>query len=214
VTDAGAEAVAAVANVSRETSDKLAVLVDLIRRWNAVENLVSPADLPGLWSRHVADCAQLPGLVPDARRWLDIGSGAGLPGLVIALIGPAGTTVDLVESNQRKCAFLRQAIRATGAPATVHQGRAEAVLSNWTAEVDCFTARAVAPLDRLLALSAPVLLRGGPGLFPKGRGVRAEIADAALNWEFDLVQHPSRIDPDGTILEIRNLRKRTPATRG
>src|SRR5439155_15697164 len=105
-------------SVSRETQARLGLLVDLIRRWNAAENLVAPADLPNLWTRHVADCAQLPGLLPAVREWIDIGSGAGLPGIVIALVGPPGTHVHLIESNQRKCAFLRQAVRETGAAAT------------------------------------------------------------------------------------------------
>jgi 16S rRNA (guanine527-N7)-methyltransferase len=195
-------------DVSRETLARLTTFVDLITRWNKAENLVSPSDISVLWMRHIADCAQLAALCPTARRWLDIGSGAGLPGIVIALVGPSGTTVDLIESNAKKCAFLRQAVRATGAPAVVHQGRAETLLAGWDRPVDCVTARAVAPLERLLTLAYPVLTGGAVGLFQKGRGFRAEIDAAALVFAFDLVQHPSRIDPSGAILQVSNLRRR------
>jgi 16S rRNA (guanine527-N7)-methyltransferase len=112
----------------------------------------------------------------------------------------------LVESNQRKCAFLRQAIRLTAAAAVVHQGRAEAILALWDQPADVVTARAVAPLERLLGLTEPLLRRGIAAIFPKGRGFRREVDDAALVFDFDLVQHQSRIDPDAAILEIRNLR--------
>jgi 16S rRNA (guanine527-N7)-methyltransferase len=208
VSDADTAAIAAVATVSRETLDRLSAYADLIRRWNKAENLIAPGDLPDLWRRHFADCAQLPALLPGARSWIDVGSGAGLPGVVIALVGPPRTTVALVESNRRRAAFLRQAIRATGASASVHEGRAEAVLANWSAPADCVTARAVAPLDRLLATVETVLTRGVPGLFPKGRDADREIDEATHSWRFDLVKHPSRVGEGGVILEIRNLRRR------
>jgi 16S rRNA (guanine527-N7)-methyltransferase len=211
VTDEGPAALRAVADVSRETLGRLEVFVGLIRKWNAAENLVSAADLGMLWSRHIADCAQLPSLLPAARRWLDIGSGAGFPGIVVALTGPPGTTVALVEGNRRKCAFLRQAIRETEAAATVHEGRAEALLPNWSGPVDAVTARAVASLPTLLALAAPVLAAGAVGLFPKGRRARAEIDEAVLTADFDLIQHQGRIEPDGVILEVRNLRRKRPS---
>jgi 16S rRNA (guanine527-N7)-methyltransferase len=173
---------------------------------------VSPSDIGSLWSRHIADCAQLPALLPAARRWVDIGSGAGLPGIVIALVAPPGSTVALIESNRRKCAFLRQAVRATGAPATVHEGRAEVLLADWTRPTDAVTARAIAPLGALLGLAAPVLERGAVGLFPKGRSAQREIDEAILTIDFDLVKHPSRIDPAGTILEVRNVRRKAVVT--
>jgi 16S rRNA (guanine527-N7)-methyltransferase len=217
VTAEGPAAVLEVADVSRETLDRIAVFLALVRRWNAAENLVAPGEVHALWTRHCSDSAQLPALVPEVpgapRRWIDIGSGAGFPGIVIALTSPPGTHVDLIESNRRKCAFLRQAIRETGAPATVHPGRAEALLPAWPRPADIVTARAVAPLDRLLTLAAPVLARGARGLFPKGREHQTEIDEAALAWEFDLVKHPSRIDPDGVILELTNVRPRAGAAR-
>jgi len=207
----GPAAVLAVADVSRETTRRLEVLVDLIRKWNPAENLVSPSDLDTLWSRHIADCAQLPALLPDARRWVDVGSGAGLPGIVVALAGASGTSVALIESNRRKCAFLRQAIRETQAPATVHEGRAETLLVKWPDAVDVVTARAVAALGTLLTLTEPLLVRGAVGLFPKGRGATRDIDEAILSADFDLVEHQSRIDPDGVILEVRNLRRKRPS---
>jgi 16S rRNA (guanine527-N7)-methyltransferase len=127
------------------------------------------------------------------------------------LLGPPGTAVGLIESNQRKCAFLRQAVRQTRAPATVHQGRAEALLADWPVPIDCITARAVAPLGRLLALAEPALVNGTPALFQKGRGFQREVEEAVLAFDFDLVQHQSRIDPDGVILEVRNVRRKRPS---
>jgi 16S rRNA (guanine527-N7)-methyltransferase len=209
VSDADFAALAAVADVSRETRDKLTAYVALIRRWNKAENLIAPDDLGALWTRHIADCAQLPGLAPDALRWLDFGSGAGLPGIVIALVGRTGTSVDLIESNRRRCAFLRQAIRETGAPARVHEGRAEALLPEWKPPIDRVTARAVAPLQRLLEIARPLLAQGAVGLFPKGRDYRREIDEARALFAFDLVEHTSRIEKGGTILEIRNCRPRS-----
>ena len=123
----GPEALTDIVPVSRETAERLAAYVALLRKWQRAENLIAPSTLPAIWRRHVADSAQLVALFPEARRWLDLGSGAGFPGLVVAILGAehADTAVHLVESNRKKCAFLRQAIRETGAPAIVHEGRIE-----------------------------------------------------------------------------------------
>jgi 16S rRNA (guanine527-N7)-methyltransferase len=169
---------------------------------------VSSATLSSIWRRHVADCAQAVPLMPAARRWVDMGSGAGLPGLVIAIVGGEGTHVDLIESNRRKCAFLRQAIMATGAPATVHAGRAEDLLPGWRTPVDVITARAVAPLARLFELAAPLMTKGTPAAFFKGRDFEREIAEATQSWDFDLVKHDSRIGEGGVILEVSRLRRK------
>ena len=193
--------------VSRETGEKLEAFVALIEKWQVAENLVSPGTLPVIWTRHIADCLQLLPLMPTARQWLDVGSGAGLPGLVVAIAGGEGTHVDLIESNQRRCAFLRQAIRETGAPATVHEGRAEDLLADWKTPVDRIIARAVARLDQLLKLAAPLMLSGVPAAFHKGRGFQREIEEATQSWDFDLVQHQSRIGGGGVILEITRLRR-------
>lgn len=193
-----------IASVSRETGQRLQAYVALVRKWQPAENLISPKTLPEIWHRHVADSAQLVSLFPDTRRWLDFGTGAGFPGVVIAILGGDGTHVDLVESNTRKCAFLRTVIRDTGAPATVHEGRVESVLAGWDAPADRVTARAVASLTTLFTLAAPLMTRGVPAAFPKGEDYRAEIAEAGRTWDFDLVERKSRIG-GGVILDVTRL---------
>ena len=196
-----------IVTVSRETAERLAAFVALIRKWQPAENLISPKTLHEIWRRHVADCAQLVPLFPETRRWLDMGTGAGFPGIVLALIGGEGTHVDLVESNTRKCAFLRTAIRETGAPAIVHEGRAEVILARWQTPVDRIVARALASLTRLLELAEPLMGQGIPAAFHKGEDFRQEIDEASQSWNFDLVQHDSRVG-EGVILEIANLRRK------
>ncbi len=200
----GPEALSGIVDVSRETTERLEAYVALIRKWQPAENLIAPSTLDTIWSRHVADSAELVRLFPDDRRWLDIGTGAGFPGMVVAILGGAGTHVDLIESNRRKCAFLRQAIGAIGAPATVREGRAEALLSGWSGPVDRIAARAVAPLTVLLKLAAPLMTAGVPAAFHKGADYPREVAEARKTWGFDLQVHPSRIG-SGAILAIANL---------
>jgi 16S rRNA (guanine527-N7)-methyltransferase len=197
-------------DVSRETADRLERFVALLRKWQTAENLVAPETLPSVWKRHVADSAQLAKIFPDARVWLDLGSGAGFPGIVLAILlaeSPDGI-VHLVESNQRKCAFLRQAIRESGASAKVHAGRIEAVLAEWQDPVDMISARALAPLDRLLSLAAPLLSNGAVGAFHKGQDFEREIEEASKSWEFDLILHKCLVEGGGVILEIRSLARK------
>lgn len=195
--------------VSRETVARLEAFVALVRKWQPAENLIAPSTLPSIWRRHVADCAQLVALFPDVYRWLDLGSGAGFPGMVLGclLAEKEGAAVHLVESNSRKCAFLRAAVRETGAPVVVHQGRIEAVVDGWRDPVDMITARALAPLGRLLALAAP-LLPETPAAFFKGADFVREIDETTQSWDLDLVKHTSRIDEHGVILEIRRATPR------
>jgi 16S rRNA (guanine527-N7)-methyltransferase len=209
---AAADAVSAldgIVSVSRETADRLEAFVALVKRWQAAENLVATASLPDVWRRHVADSAQLVGLFPDTRRWLDIGSGGGFPGLVTAILlaETPGARVDLIESNARKCAFLRQVIRDTAAPARVHQGRIEALLKGWSEPVERVSARGLARLDRLLSLAEPVLSAGAVGTFHKGQDFEREIEETAKSWKFDLVSYPSQTDSHGVILDVRRLRR-------
>ena len=206
----GPEALTGVVDVSRETLDRLSTFVALLRKWQPAENLVSPATLPTLWRRHVADCAQLVALFPTAMQWLDIGSGGGFPGLVVAcfMADRPGARVHLVESNERKCAFLRRVVSEARLPATVHRGRIEAILQGWAQPVDRVTARAVAPLSRLLDMAAPVLTRGIPAAFHKGRDFEGEIDEASKSWAFDLVIHKSRIEEGGVILGITRLARK------
>lgn len=199
--------------VPRETLERLTAFVRLVEKWQKAQNLIAASTLPAIWHRHVADSAQLAALMPHARRWLDLGSGGGFPGMVIAILlaGETGAQVHLVESDKRKCAFLRTAVRETGAPAEVHEGRIEEIVRPGAFVVDVVTARAAAPLVKLLAWAAPVIGAGAPALFPKGRDFRKEVAEAALTWEFDLVELPDRID-DGAILQVSRLRPRTERT--
>jgi 16S rRNA (guanine527-N7)-methyltransferase len=207
VTDAArALAKAGLPDVPRETQERLTAFVRLVEKWQKAQNLIAASTLPDIWRRHVADSAQLVGLEPQATRWLDLGSGGGFPGMVIAILlreYPAAA-IHLVESDRRKCAFLRTAARETGAPAEIHEGRIEDIVRPGRFDVQAVTARAAAPLVRLLAWAAPVIEAGAIGLFPKGRCFRLEVAEAAQTWDFDLVELPDRID-DGAILRITRL---------
>ncbi len=195
--------------VSRETEERLAVYVDLLRRWQAVKNLVAPSTLPHLWTRHVADCAQLVPLAgPEARRWVDLGSGAGLPGLVVAALlhDRPGALVDLIESNERKCAFLREAVRATGVPARVHMDRVDRVLPGLDGAIDAVTSRALAPLPDLLAMGETAIARGAVGLFLTGADRTAvAVAGADPHWAGRVrIDHvPSRTNEESRIVVVR-----------
>jgi 16S rRNA (guanine527-N7)-methyltransferase len=173
--------------VSRETRGRLERYVELLLEWQERTNLVAPSTLTTIWSRHIADSLQLLELAPAARSWVDLGSGAGFPGVAIAcaLAGSAGAAVHLVESNAKKAAFLREAIRHTGAPATVHPVRIEDFVKNFTAPVDAVTARALAPLDVVFGLAEPLLGRGAIGLFLKGQDVEAELTQASKCWNIN-----------------------------
>jgi 16S rRNA (guanine527-N7)-methyltransferase len=202
----GLYALQALLPVSRETYNRLALLVGLVKKWQKAENLVAPSTLSEIWTRHVADSAQLAALFPAARHWLDVGSGGGFPGLVTAILISAEESdgvVHLVESNVRKCAFLRTAARETGAPAIVHHGRIEEVLASWSLPVDIISARALAPLPDLFRLTGHMITRDRPATFPKGVDYRSEIDEASQSWDFDLVIHPSRISEGSVILEVR-----------
>lgn len=207
----GIEAVRAVLPVSRETAARLEAYVALIRRWQPAQNLVSSHTLDEIWRRHIADSAQLVALFPDAVSWIDIGSGAGLPGMVTAILlaDRPGARVACVESNQRKCAFLRAAIRETGAAAVVHEGRIESVLKQWREPADFISARALASFARLLDLTEPLTARGVAAAFHKGEDFDAELAEASQSWALDLVKHKSLIDPTSSIIEVRHAERLT-----
>jgi 16S rRNA (guanine527-N7)-methyltransferase len=195
--------------VSREVFAHLEDYVALLERWQETHNLVGSGTLDDVWERHIADSAQLVDLFPDARRWLDLGSGAGFPGLVIAILlrEVPDASVALVESNQKKCAFLREAVRVTGAPAEVFCERIESVAKRWSEPVDVVTARALAPLAALCTFVEPLVERGAIAVFHKGRGFEDEIREARQIWDIDLVEHESRAG-EGMLIEIRRLRRR------
>ncbi len=196
--------------VSRETAERLDLLVAELVRWQRAKNLVSAATLADVWMRHVADSLQIFRLAPDAARWLDLGSGGGFPGLVlgICLTQIEGGHIHLVESNARKCAFLRHAARVTGAPATVHASRIEDVIDDFTGKVDIVTARALAPLPNLLDWCKELLRTGTTALFPKGQYLDAELTEAAKYWKIQASQVVSVTDPAARILVIRGAEQR------
>lgn len=198
---------ARVFSVSHETLEKLDLYARLLIKWQKAVNLVAPATIPHLWQRHFADSAQLVGLAPRAKIWVDLGSGGGFPALVIAIMlaNQQECCVHLIESNARKCAFLSEAARQTGAPARVHNARiADVAASGAVPAADVVTARALAPLDPLLELALPFFGNASAALFLKGREAGVEIAEARKRWVFDLKIHPSISDAQGQILEIGN----------
>jgi 16S rRNA (guanine527-N7)-methyltransferase len=185
-------------DVSRETRESLERFTSLLVRWNRTVNLVSRRDEPLLWNRHIADALQLvPLMQPLPARAIDLGSGAGFPGLILALA--TRVPFDLIETDQRKAAFLREAARVTAAPVRIHAARIE---SARLAPAPLVTARAVAPLSKLLALAAPLLAPGGQCLFLKGARVASELTDAATQWHMHAERIPSRTAPDACILRI------------
>lgn len=175
----------------------------LLEEGNAVMNLVGPATLPDFWRRHALDSAQLLALAPEARTWADLGAGAGLPGVVLAVLlkGRPGARVWLVDSLAKRCRFLRQVVEALDLPAEVVNARAESV----ALPAEVVTARACAPLDRLLEFAWPSLKGGGLGLFLKGESVEAELKAARRSWKIDADLLPSQSDPRGRIVRLRSL---------
>lgn len=195
--------------VSRETFLRLVAFRDLFLKWSARINLAAPSTLTDIWDRHILDSAQLMPLAPTARHWLDLGSGGGFPGAVIAIMlrGSPLHRVDLVESNRKKAAFLQSALGPSGSHVHIHPSRIEAIYGALPVP-DIVTARALAPMPLLLKLAAPWLTAGARGLFHKGRDYRREIEESAAEWSFDLIERPSRMDPEGVVLDIRNLKAR------
>ncbi|RAK58234.1 16S rRNA (guanine(527)-N(7))-methyltransferase RsmG [Phenylobacterium deserti] len=197
------------ADFARETGASPAVMADLARyrdvlaEWNEVMNLVGPATIATYWNRHAWDSAQLLKLAPEALRWADLGAGAGLPGVVLAIMGKGreGFHVHLVESMAKRCRFLSEVVGQLGLPATVHNERAE----NLDLAVDIVTARACAPMARLLGYARPYFKAGAQGLFLKGQDVASELDEAARSWDFEAETLPSLSDPRGQIVRVRRL---------
>jgi 16S rRNA (guanine527-N7)-methyltransferase len=191
--------------VSRETEDRLAIFVELLDRWRQKTNLISNSTFATVWTRHIADSAQLSALAPDAKRWVDMGSGAGFPGLVIAiqLADVPGAVVHCIESDGRKCAFLREAARATGAAAVIHPERVEAIEPKSLGTVDAVTARAFAPLPLTLELARPWMERGAIAVFPRGESAKDQIAALPEAWAYAIETLQSVVNPKAAILRIR-----------
>ena len=204
--------------VSRETEARLAVYAELLRRWQGVKNLVGPSTLGQIWTRHIADSAQLIGLVPNAKLWADMGSGAGFPGMVTAiqLRGTPDAAVHLIESNSRKCAFLREVARECEAPAIIHNARVEDILPSLD-NLEVVTARAVAPLPQLLAMARVALARGACGMFLKSEGELGAPDFASADFPTSIL--PSKTSRDGRIVLVSASRAtgqtaRSPETKG
>lgn len=195
--------------ISRETLGRLNLYESLLRRWQPAVNLVAPGTLDHIWHRHFADSAQLAALVPEGAESLaDLGSGAGFPGLVLAILlsGKTLTRVILVESAERKAAFLREVARQTGTAVEILSTRIEKPETQARiGHVDVVCARALAPLDRLLELAFPLFGPGTVGLFPKGREREAEVEAARTRWSFDDIAVPSVTDAHAGIVVVRHL---------
>ncbi|MER8784142.1 16S rRNA (guanine(527)-N(7))-methyltransferase RsmG [Mesorhizobium sp. M0437] len=199
---------AAAGPVSRETFDRLVEFEAVFQKWNRRINLAAQSTQDDVWRRHILDSAQLARIKPKAKRWVDLGSGGGFPGLVLAflLAERDGAGIDLVESNRKKASFLQAVIGQFSLPAKVIARRIEDSYPLVPAP-QIVTARALTSLPGLLDLAAPWLTKGSRGLFHKGRDYRAEVAESAQRWSFDLVEHASATDAQGVILEVSDLRQ-------
>ncbi len=210
VSPADKAAALALTPVSRETESRLDRYIDLLVEWQAKTNLVAPSTLPTLWTRHVADSLQLLALAPKARTWVDLGSGGGFPGVVLAcaMAEHDGAAVHLVERNAKKAAFLREALRVTNAVGTIHLSDIGDYVDSSSAPIDCVTARAVAPLHILLDYVEPLMKRGAKALFLKGQDVESELTEATKYWNINPHLHPSRTGGQGWIVELETIERR------
>jgi 16S rRNA (guanine527-N7)-methyltransferase len=192
-------------SVSRETRERLEIIVAQLRKWQPRINLVSPHTMDQVWERHILDSLQLIALAPAARRWIDLGSGGGFPGLVVAAVLAEFTSsrVVLVESNGKKCAFLRETARLAQLPVEVIQERIEDCVPAVTEAFDVVSARALAPLAKLLIMTGPLLDQGATGIFPKGQDVDDELRHASISWKigYDLIQ--SQTEPGAKIVVVK-----------
>jgi 16S rRNA (guanine527-N7)-methyltransferase len=197
-------------SVSRETEERLDRYLALLRGWQAKTNLVAPSTLAHLWTRHVADSLQLLTVAPSAKTWVDLGSGGGFPGMVLAcaLAGTEGAKVHLVERNSKKAAFLREALRITSAPGIVHLGTIEDIVDSIAGPIDCVTARALAPLHQLIGFAEPLVTKGATALFLKGQDVEAELTEATKYWKIKPNLHASLTGGQGWIVEIEAIERR------
>jgi 16S rRNA (guanine527-N7)-methyltransferase len=200
--------------VSRETSARLDRFVDVLLEWQRHTNLIAPSTERTIWTRHIADSLQLLALAPNSEAgsqvWADLGSGAGFPGLVIAcaLAQHKGVEVHLVESIGKKANFLREAARAAGVPAEIHAMRIAEFVKHAPRHIDVVTARALAPLPKLLSEAYPLLKRGARGLFPKGQDVAAELTEAAKYWNIEATLAESCADPRSRIVVVESVEPR------
>ena len=199
--------------VSKETEARLDRYVDLLVMWQAKTNLIAPSTLPQLWTRHISDSLQLLTLAPDAKRWIDLGSGGGFPGVVLAcaMAEVPGASVHLVERNAKKAAFLREALRVTGAPGHVVLGDIGDNVDSFVGKVDCVTARALASLQILLGFTAPLIDGGAKAFFLKGQDIDTELTAAASDWKLEPRLHASLTGGQGWIVELDRVERQDPS---
>ena len=203
-------------NVSRESFEKLEVYADLLEKWQKQINLVGPQEIDRLWSRHIADALQLVEFIPDGVvKAVDLGTGAGIPGLVVAIaLEQQGFHIHLVESNGKKAAFLRTVLRELEISGEVHCARIESLYcQDWVNKVQLVLARALAPLPKLMDLSAPFVEKNKKMLFLKGLDVDSELTETTKYWNIDYEKHPSRTHAGGCILNIKDFQRVTPNKR-
>ncbi|MDH2382921.1 16S rRNA (guanine(527)-N(7))-methyltransferase RsmG [Bradyrhizobium sp. CER78] len=196
--------------VSRETEARLDRYVALLLEWQAKTNLVAPSTLPNLWTRHISDSLQLLSLAPTAKSWVDLGSGGGFPGVVLAcaLAETPDAQIHLVERIAKKAAFLREAIRVTASPGTVHLADIGDTVDRIAGPIDCVTARALAPLHQLIGFAEPWVKKGAKALFLKGQDVEAELTEATKYWNIEPKLHSSRTGGQGWIVELGSIERR------
>lgn len=198
-------------SVSRETQEKLEHFIELFKKWNATTNLVAPSTLKDLWSRHVADSAQIFQLSPRPQHWLDLGSGGGFPGIITAIFLAELNDgwVDLIESSNKKAGFLRVALKETNARGAVHPVRIEKAPS-LVGYCDAVSARALADLDTLFGYIEPWALKNDNLIshLNKGRDYEIEVQKARGRWDFDLIRHQSSVEASSVVLEISHLRRK------
>lgn len=197
--------------VSRETFSVLQSFLIEFQRWNRVTNLVASSTIEETWDRHVLDSAQLRRLAPLSLRWVDLGSGGGFPGLILAILlrETSGAHVHLIESNRKKAAFLQMMSGLFALPTTVHARRIE----NACAKIElpqAVSSRALTSLTHLLGLAEPLLSGGATGFFHKGREYRREVEESSHSWSYDLIEHASAVESQSVILEIRGLKRIRP----
>ncbi len=199
-------------DVSRETISRLEVHRQMLLKWRSIKNLIGPATVDEIWSRHFADSLQLRKIEPSAVTWIDIGTGAGFPGLVIAadLADIPTARVHLIEADHRRCAFLRETARAMGVNVIIHCGRAEDILKHLPL-VNVITARAVAPLCKLVDLASPLLEQGAKCLFPRGRTYPSELTDLKVKSNFEISIIPSLTDPAAAVIKVTSTFDRSSA---
>jgi 16S rRNA (guanine527-N7)-methyltransferase len=193
--------------VSRETQERLEMIVAQLNKWQPKINLVSQHTVDEVGTRHILDSLQLLALAPAARRWIDLGSGGGFPGLVVAAVLAefSEARIMLVESNGKKCAFLRETSRLARLPVEVVNARIENVVPELKERFDVVSARALAPLQKLIAMAEPLLGQGAVGIFPKGQDVDDELRDASISWKigYDLIQ--SQTEPGAKIVVVNHV---------